>query len=358
MKKSKKKLLTILLSILIAIPLVVILAVAGLFHAELRTIQSIEKEATNYYTMDYKADYGLDEFLKEGASNDSELASFVIKKLMKGLPVKITLPDLGCSAFQAQSPNGDYLFGRNFDNRNAIYALVHTNPKNGYESISMVNLSYIGYKEDYLPEGLIDRVLALAAPYIPLDGINEKGLSIGVLQLYTDTTNQDTEKIDITTTSAIRLILDKAATVEEAIELLSQYDMHSSANAPYHFQIADANGDSATVEYLDNILTVYRPEEGNLCTTNFVLSEGPYFQNGKGLDRWQILHDTLSQSEGILSEEEAMALLKSVAQNKTEEDGVFSGTLWSCLYNNTKCSLTLSCNQDYENLFSYTVNWK
>jgi hypothetical protein len=69
--------------------------------------------------------------------------------------------------------------------------------------------------------------------------VNEKGLSIGVLQLDVEPTHQDNGHTDITTSSAIRLILDRAATVDEAVELLRRYDMHSSANACFHFQIAD-----------------------------------------------------------------------------------------------------------------------
>ena len=41
--------------------------------------------------------------------------------------------------------------------------------------------------------------------------------------------SQNTEKPDITTTTAIRLLLDQAATVEEAIALLEQYDFNDSS---------------------------------------------------------------------------------------------------------------------------------
>ena len=47
-------------------------------------------------------------------------------------------------------------------------------------------------------------------------------------------------------------MLDKAANVDEALELLAQYDMHSSAGSCYHFQLADAQGNSAVAEYIDN----------------------------------------------------------------------------------------------------------
>ena len=99
---------------------------------------------------------------------------------------------------------------------------VKTAPSNGYRSISMVNLAYIGFGEDKLPTGLLDSFFCLAAPYVPLDGVNEKGVAVGVLLIDTEPTNQQTEKVDITTTTAIRMILDQAATVEEALTLLRE----------------------------------------------------------------------------------------------------------------------------------------
>jgi len=45
------------------------------------------------------------------------------------------------------------------------------------------------------------------------------------------------------------LLLDRAATVDEAVALLKQYDMHSSLASAHHFSIADASGRSAVVEY-------------------------------------------------------------------------------------------------------------
>lgn len=133
-----------ILAIVLCAALLLVGGVSFLFRHELGTILSTTRVTDKFSTMNYTADYGLDEFLQEGASTDGELAAFVIKKLMKGLPVEIGLPNLGCSTFQAQTPEGDYIFGRNFDHPDAVYMLVHTKPETGYESISMVNMTYIG----------------------------------------------------------------------------------------------------------------------------------------------------------------------------------------------------------------------
>ena len=53
--------------------------------------------------------------------------------------------------------------------------------------------------------------------------------------------DQNTDKPDITIVSGLRLLLDKAANVDEAIELLSQYDMHFSLGRaqPYALSLGE-----------------------------------------------------------------------------------------------------------------------
>ena len=198
---------------LAAVILAAVLVLLALFQAELRTLNTIERvDDTDLFTMTYLGDYGLDDFLAQGgASNDNELLEFLMQKLLKGLPLRFDIPDLGCSTFAAETPEGDAIFGRNFDMYYSPALFVRTAPEDGYRSISMVNLSYIGFGEDKLPTSLLDSLLTLAAPYVPLDGLNEKGLAVGVLLIDTEPTDQQTDKPDITTTTAIRLLLDRAA---------------------------------------------------------------------------------------------------------------------------------------------------
>lgn len=59
--------------------------------------------------------------------------------------------------------------------------------------------------------------------------MNEEGLAVSVNMIQdSDTIEQNTDRPDITTTTAIRLLLNQAGNVEEALELLEQYDMHAS----------------------------------------------------------------------------------------------------------------------------------
>lgn len=279
---------------------VILIAAAGgafLFRHELKTLYSLKKVDDNVlYTMKYDGDYGFDEFLETGASSDRELVEFVTKRLLKGIPLEFSIPDLGCSTFSAQTEDGDRIFGRNFDLTYSPALFVVTEPDNGYRSMSTVNLAFLGFGEDKLPDTLKRKIITLAVPYAPLDGVNEKGLAVAVLRIDDEPTNQDTGKTDITTTAAIRLMLDKAANVDEALKLLAQYDIHSSAGSCCHFQLADAQGNSAVAEYVDNEYEIIGKNGDYQAATNFLLSEKK-FNFGNGQDRYEKLHGPYSQCD-------------------------------------------------------------
>ena len=361
----------IVVRVLIALVALVVLAVAGIafmFRNEIATVASIKKvNDYPFYTMTYEGDYGIDEFIAQGgASNDAELIGFVVQHLMKGLPITIELPDLACSTFNATTSEGDAIFGRNFDLSYSPSMLVRTDPADGYASISMVNLGFLGYGEDKLPDSPTSSITVLAAPYAPLDGVNEAGLAVGVLLIDTDPTNQQTDRVDITTTTAIRLMLDKCATVDEALDLLEQYDMHSSANSCYHFQIADASGDTVVVEYVDNEMSVLDPDDVTtagqpaagttyMTATNFLLTPGEY-DFGTGQDRYQIVTEGLGARDGVLSEDEAMSLLDACSQEPhINSRGEESQTQWSVVYNLDKQSATIAIGRDYENVYEVSL---
>lgn len=350
--KQPRKVGTYVKRILIAVIAILLAVVIGfgiLFQAELRTLATVKRmDDTSLFTMTYLGDYGFDKFLETGASNDSELIAFITKQLLKGIPVKFDLPDLGCSTFAVKSPEGDAIFGRNFDMNYSPAMLLRTAPKDGYKSISMVNLGYIGFGENKLPTDMIKSFMALAAPYTPLDGMNEKGLAVGVLLIDTDSTNQQTDKVDITTTTAIRLMLDKAATVDEALALLEQYDMHASAKSCYHFQIADATGRAVVVEYLGDEMTVI----DSARATNFLLAPGDW-DFGGGQDRFAILEQTMIEKNDVLTKQESMDLLESVSQKPRE--GKQTTTQWSCVYNQTKGTVDIAVGMDFEKPYTFSL---
>jgi len=346
MKKIMKKVIIIFLAIFI----IVGGGIYVLFKHEISSLISLKK-VDNYtlYTMEYDGNYGFDDFLQTGASNDSELVDFVVKKLLKGIPMEFSIPNLGCSTFNAQNTDGDFIFGRNFDLTYSPALFIKTKPDHGYASMSMVNLGFLDFNENKQPDSFLKKIITLAAPYAPLDGLNEKGLSIGVLLIPDDPTNQQTKKIDITTTTAVRLVLDKASTVEEAVKLLKQYDMHSSAKSNYHFQIADASGKSVVVEYIDNQISIVESSQTYQMATNFLLTKGD-FNFGHGQDRYQVMKDILDEKHGIVKDEnDAMNILEAVSQETHLNDaGEESSTQWSIIYNNTDLTARIVMGRQYD----------
>ncbi|MEF9968485.1 MAG: C45 family peptidase [Longicatena sp.] len=346
--------------VLITIVVVLLVLVGGfyaMFNKEITTMNSIKQiDDYGFYEVHVASNYGLDGLVEQGgAKNDGELVQYVIKTILKGIPLEFNIPDFGCSTFQAQTASGDWIFGRNYDLNPIPGMLVFTEPENGYRSVSIANISVLGYTLENGPDSFTSKVMSLAAPYVIMDGMNEMGVSIGVLLIKDTPTDQNSDKLDLTTTSALRLVLDKAASVDEAIELFENMDMHASANASYHFQVADANGNSAVIEYIDNEISVIRKEAGDVqALTNFLISEAKY-NFGKGQDRYEILINTLEENNGILETDQAMDLLQAVSQDKVDDDGDITATQWSAVYNNTKKTLDIVVGNNFDQVYSYQL---
>ena len=357
-KSTAKKVLLTILGVLLALVIVLVGTVYAIWHDEITTLLSFQQvtqrdeshQDGSVYVLNVSGGYHFDEFLAQGgASNDTELISFITNSITKGIiPMSIKTSEIACSAFTADTADGDRVFGRNYDFHETNTVIVYTNPGNGrHASYSTVDLQFLGLDSTKDVTTFGQKILTLAAPFAPLDGVNEKGLAVGVLQIKTTPTNQQTDKVDITTTSAIRLLLDRAATVEEAVELLSQYDMHASAGSCYHFHIADTKGGSVIVEYIDDEMSVVQGD----AATNFLLTPGEY-DFGSGEDRYAILRETLDANGGVFeNEEQAMELLKAVSQPVSEEKK--SSTQWSCVYNQQDAGVEIAMNMDYEKVYTF-----
>lgn len=346
MIKFLKKAL-ILIGLLFAAAIIIILA---LFLNELRTLVSL-KQVDEYamYTMTYYGDYGFDEFLEVGAKSDSDIEDFVIKRLLKGVDIDLDVVGDGCTAFVTSNDTGQIIFGRNFDFQYAPSLQLITNPKNGYKSISTVNLSFIGYNEDYLPNALsFDSFLTLAAPFLPFDGMNEKGLAIALLAVPEVQLANDPSKITLNTTTAIRLVLDKAATIEEAVELLKNYNIYFSGDVDCHFLIADASGDSVIVEYWDNQVQSVTSNEEYQIASNFIAYNGLNIGEGyTEFDRYNKVKETLDANNGKINEENAVSLLSEIG---IYDDLGKDKLQWSVIYNLTSLEGRIFAHRNTNNI--------
>lgn len=361
-KKGKK----IVFTIIIAVVMVIIVSAAiitGIFWTELIAIRKVKKiDEYGFYLMEYVRDYDLDHLLETGVSSEQELVDYIIGRIFKGIPIKIDVSEYGCTTFNSVTPDEDYLFARNFDWEYSPPLMLWTRPENGYNSISMVNLGFLAYTKDYLPDSYFNRFLTLAAPYVPLDGMNEAGLAIGVLYLDAEPTAQNSEKTDLTTTAMIRLVLDRAATVEEAITLFNSYDMYDSVGGCYHYQIADATGASAIIEYIDNVMTVIYPENNASNAVDFQMATNFFITPDVsdidfGADRYAIVSNALTLTGGLTTKSEAMDILNAAKlDNYVEPDGFIDDTQWSVIYDLTNKTLDICIGMDYDTVYSFAVD--
>lgn len=301
----------------------------------------------------YEGNYGFDKFLSSGgAGSDEEVIEFLIQNLLGNLDMGFVGEIFGCSTIAAQNAEGEVLFGRNFDWNSCDAMVVMSYPENDYASISTVNMDFIRQGAGGAA-GLAlkaDEVRTIAALYAPLDGMNEKGLAVSVNMIQDSATiNQNTERPDITTTTAIRLLLDKAENADEALELLRQYDMHASMGMMVHFAIADSTGKSIVVEYIDNEMVVVETP----AVTNFYLAEGERCGIGteQSHERYEILMKTLEENTSM-EETEVRDVLDQVSKDNF---GEFETTEWSIVFNLSAKKATYYHREDYTQGYVFTI---
>ncbi|MCR5288681.1 MAG: linear amide C-N hydrolase [Treponema sp.] len=333
------------------------------YKAESDAVKSIKKIGERVYYMNYEGDYCLDTYLeKGGVKNVQELTAFISSSLKTGKwtsPKKTTASDLkivpcdfGCSSItvkNSENPAG-FLFGRNYDWKDCAVLIVHTKPDNGYESVSTCCLSHLGFDENWEPKGkFFSDIQALALIYVPMDGMNEKGLYIADLMAGdAETTAQERGNISVTTTDAIRLVLDKASTVDQAVDLLSGLDMHSVIGWAHHFAISDSSGKSVAVEWVNNKIYV---SETKILTNHYV-TDCPKKDNGHNAEtensntRFTMLNKKGTASEWKMSESETAQVLKYVRAKQFNGKAL---TVWSAVFNPEERKITYFFRENYVN---------
>ena len=309
------------------------------------TLASLE-QVSDYplYVMHYQGDYGFSGFLQAGLPPEAlEISSPIADASDPGVP-----STWACTGFATLSPVGDRLLGRNFDWQQHPALLLYTDPPEGYASVAMVDLYYLGY-DHQVDHG--DRDDLLRAPYLPFDGLNERGLAIGMMAVSESDSGFDPARRTISGLNLIRLVLDAAASVEEAVVLMGKYNLDFNGGPPLHYFLADASGDSAVVEFIQGKIQVFPDQHPWQVATNFLISA----ERPEGADsscwRYNLAYSTLQQAGGTLSLQRALDLLESVSQ-----PGDYA-TRWSIVYNLTTKEIALVMGRAYSSqVFSFRLD--
>jgi len=280
------------------------------------------------YVARYEGDYGFDRFLKSG-----ERPAF-----SGDLPAGRR--PWACTGFAAQG--GEALYGRNFDWYQHPALLLYTDPPEGYASVSMVDLYYLGY--DRGTQLTADAPALRRAPYLPFDGMNDQGLAIGMMAVDKAEAPARPGARVLSDLEVIRLLLDYARNVDEALALLQQYTVQFD-EVPLHYQLADRSGRAAVVEFVDGEMRVFRSGQAWQVSTNFLFAEGEAHATCWRYDRASAV---LQERQGRLLMPEAMDLLQSVSQS-----GNGSATLWSVVYNMNSGAIHVVMNRNFQKVYSF-----
>ena len=317
-----------LLLSLSALLLLAALVFTGIYFTRFQSMATLQKitdysDGYNLYRMDIRYRYSLNDLLARGITDDQSM-------------------------------------GRNYDFRYDTSAMVvYCSPQDSYRSVAFAALDNI--QANTPEQSLKTRLATLTAPFICLDGMNEKGVSIAVLTLDSEPTYQQTGKPTITPTLAIRLVLDHAATTAEAVALLREYDMFASGGRDYHFYITDASGDGRVVEYDCDDPARPLVDTPAAAATNFYAlypdRVKPNQRNGiygHGRERYDTVLKILAQQKDVLSPLTVWDALRAVAQEPDSKD-ITSNTQWSICFHSSTLSADVALRRHWDNIFRFRL---
>ena len=326
--------------------LAVIVIISGtasvILFDHIRTAVSIKEVGPGLYTMKNYECTNTQGMIDANIQNIDDFIDWVRKEHFFNIPISVDRENFACAAFAAAAPGGEHLFGRNFDYGSTDSVLVYSHPKDAYASIGMADMAFVqvGGDQPTSADSILGKSLMMMLPYVIMDGINERGLGAGILELATEEIHEDEGKPDILIFPALRALLDKCATVDEAIEFLDSYDVHSDLGKSYHIFVTDRSGEYAVIEWLDGEMTANRIP----AVTNSVVTPGEHYGRGTADDRLDKIMDALSNADSVTADE-AMDILKLSKQDNLTE--------WSCVYNLDDFSVDICLDVNYDIVYSF-----
>jgi hypothetical protein len=139
-------------------------------------------------------------------------------------------------------------------------------------------------------------------------------------------------------------VLDYAADTEEAVRLLSQYDVFPSVNAAHHLAISDINDNNVVVEWRNGEMRVTQTD----VVTNHCLAEdivSPWTDESRR--RFAALSEHHS---GFRTQDEGLQALKDAAYP--------DHTLWSVIYDKKNLTSTICFDRNWDSPLSFSIDTK
>ena len=298
--------------------------------------QELVRIADNLYETSYTSDYDW------GDTETPELSGF------------------SCSAVQ----NGQYR-GRNYDwtYADTDLCIIHTSVTDNrpHASVAVGDLSFIQNEDGSFN---LEKL-----PFVTVDGINDAGVCIQVNVMpcgengalnHTETTEDDLPGSRVS-----RYVLDYADSVEDAIALLLEKDIHSEMSADNELHWMLSGPASKTDSAIKTVVLEVFPD-GLHVTENFV-DDKPIMTNfnvsnfdgslesigsGMGYERWQILNDCYDQANSVMG---TFDLMEKVYYSKVYD--LYSENFWYSEYSGFNLSNYYEEEELKAILGEETYNW-
>ncbi len=316
-----KNVLTMLFSLVIALSIVVFTDIAeGETAARHSNFKKLANQLYEVTYDEYKTDFDMKKLADKGFSNVTFLG--------------------GCSA----AKKGQFL-GRNLDfiAGDAAEIVVRTTNKNGRYATIGVFGGMLWLNSEMMDAGLTDADVLEFIPHFIVDGMKEKGVAVEFNVVNTldtgagFTLHTNPGKKEVSQYFLPRYLLDRAASADEAIEILKNIDVVSpnpdiggikASNHELHFMICDK--DKSYVVELNNS----KPEgeklivmPGENILTNYYLhlsdyEKGIYPDYSIGIERYRKLKDNFDTVNSVETMKKLMQSVKYTNVNRL--DGEFA----------------------------------
>jgi penicillin V acylase-like amidase (Ntn superfamily) len=179
----------------------------------------------------------------------------LMKKILIIFFIIIVHEGNACTTFFINK-NGQMIFGRNYDWITGA-GMVCTNLRGLQKtSMKMGDGTTISWVSTY---GSI--TFNQYGKEFPTGGMNEKGLVVELMWLDETKYPEPDKRPAIGVLQWIQYQLDCSATIDEIIATDSKLRITSKDGAPLHYLVADANGNVATIEFLNGKMTVHKGKD-------------------------------------------------------------------------------------------------
>lgn len=258
---------------------------------------------------------------------------------------------LACSIFSVHNDSCN-LMARNLDLPFGLKNIMvgKYNPTDGYQSFSLCALDFLVGNSRINPDSLSKLAISglLRTPFYAMDGMNEKGLCVGIAAVPTQEIKQDSTKEKIDVLLLNRLMLDHAKNVDEAIEIAQQYNVFDENinTISHHYLIADADGNSAVIEYQNGEMQIIQESANYQIITNAYIKDKSIKERNIH-KRYIKMHKQLNKNN-CTSYNDALNLLEDVSWYNGK-----AGTQWSVVYDLKNLSGYLCVQGEYNKAYSF-----